>query len=95
MHKIVMAYLLLFSQFAWAAENAPEQPTEDQVSEEAALDPGLTPEEGTAGESDDLELDNEEDEQEAEEERQSSRLFIPTDQISQDINAGIDFPVDI
>ena len=93
MRKMFMAYLLLFSQVAWVAENAPQQPTEDQGSEEAVLDNGVTPEEAAAGESDDLVSDNESNEQEVEEERQSSGRFIPTEQISQDL--GVSFPVDI
>ena len=93
MRKMFMAYLLLFSQVAWVAENAPQQPTEDQGSEEAVLDNGVTPEEAAAGESDDLVSDNEGNEQEVEEERQSSGRFIPTEQISQDL--GVSFPVDI
>ena len=93
MRKMFMAYLLLFSQVAWVAENAPQQPTEDQGSEEAVLDNGVTPEEAAVGESDDLVPDNEGKEQEAEEERQSSGRFIPTEQISQDL--GVSFPVDI
>ncbi|MBQ28622.1 MAG: hypothetical protein CL434_02260 [Acidimicrobiaceae bacterium] len=93
MRKMFMAYLLLFSQVAWVAENAPQQPTEDQGSEEAVLDNGVTPEEVAAGESDDLVSDNEGNEQEVEEERQSSGRFIPTEQISQDL--GVSFPVDI
>ena len=48
MRKMFMAYLLLFSQVAWVAENATQQPTEDQGSEEAALDTGVTPEEAAA-----------------------------------------------
>jgi hypothetical protein len=93
MRKMFMAYLLLFSQVAWVAENATQQPTEDQGSEEAALDTGVTPEEAAAGESDDLVSDNEGNEQEVEEKRQSSGRFIPTEQISQDL--GVSFPVDI
>ena len=93
MLKIFMVSLLLLSQVAWAAENAPQQQTEDQGSEEAALDTGVTPEEAAAGESDDLVSDNEGNEQEVEEERQSSGRFIPTEQISQDL--GVSFPVDI
>ena len=69
MRKMFMAYLLLFSQVAWVAENATQQPTEDQGSEEAALDTGVTREEAAAGESDDLVSDNEGNEQEVEEER--------------------------
>ena len=96
MRKIFMVYLLLFSQVVWAAENAPQQQTEDQVDEEALLETELIPEETLVDESDDLESDNEGDEQEAEEERQSSDRFIPTGrQISQDVGGGVDFPVDI
>ena len=93
MHKIFMAYLLLFSQVIWAAENATEQPTEDQVNEEATLDTELTSEEITVNESNDLGSGNGEDEQETEEEGQSNGRFIPTEQISQDL--GVSFPVDI
>ena len=97
MHKIFMVYLLLFSQVIWAAENATEQPTEDQVNEEATLDTELTSEEITANESDDLGSGNGEDEEESEEEEseegQSNGRFIPTEQISQDL--GVSFPVDI
>ena len=93
MHKIFVAYLLLFSQVIWAAENATEQPTEDQVNEEATLDTELTSEEITVNESNDLGSGNGEDEQEAEEEGQSNGRFIPTEQISQDL--GVSFPVDI
>ena len=93
MHKIFMVYLLLFSQVIWAAENATEQPTEDQVNEEATLDTELTSEEITVNESNDLGSGNGEDEQEAEEEGQSNGRFIPTEQISQDL--GVSFPVDI
>ena len=92
MLKIFMVSLLLLSQVAWAAET-PQQQTEDQGSEETALDTGLTPEAAAAGESDDLVPDNEGNEQEAEEERKSSGRFIPTEQISQDL--GVSFPVDI
>jgi len=93
MHKIFMVYLLLFSQVIWAAENATEQPTEDQVNEEATLDTELTSEEITVNESDDLGSGNGEDEEESEEEGQSNGRFIPTEQISQDL--GVSFPVDI
>ncbi|MEC9223297.1 MAG: hypothetical protein VYE56_05355 [Pseudomonadota bacterium] len=93
MHKIFMVYLLLFSQVIWAAENATEQPTEDQVNEEAALDTELTSEEITVNESNDIGSGNGEDEQETEEEGQSNGRFIPTEQISQDL--GVSFPVDI
>ncbi|MCH2577462.1 MAG: hypothetical protein VX197_05485 [Pseudomonadota bacterium] len=93
MHKIFVAYLLLFSQVIWAAENATEQPTEDQVNEEATLDTELTSEEITVNESNDLGSGNGEDEQETEEEGQSNGRFIPTEQISQDL--GVSFPVDI
>ncbi|MEC8951067.1 MAG: hypothetical protein VYC30_08805 [Pseudomonadota bacterium] len=93
MHKIFMVYLLLFSQVIWAAENATEQPTEDQVNEEATFDTELTSEEITANESDDLGSGNGEDEEESEEEGQSNGRFIPTEQISQDL--GVSFPVDI
>ena len=97
MHKIFMIYLLLFSQVIWAAENAPEQPTEEQVNEEAALDAELTSEEITVNESDNLLSGNGEDGEEAEEETgeegQSNGRFIPTEQISQDL--GVSFPVDI
>ena len=93
MHKIFMIYLLLFSQVIWAAENATEQPTEDQVNEEATLDTELTSEEITVNESNDLGSGNGEDEQETEEEGQSNGRFIPTEQISQDL--GVSFPVDI
>lgn len=93
MRKMFMAYLLLFSQFVWAAENASQQQTEDQVNEEALPENGLIPEETLVDESDDLESGNEGNEQEAEEERQSSGRFIPTEQISQDL--GVSFPVDI
>lgn len=93
MHKIFMVYLLLFPQVMWAAENAIEQPTEDQVNEEATLDTELTSEEITANESDDLGSGNGEDEEESEEEGQSNGRFIPTEQISQDL--GVSFPVDI
>ena len=93
MHKIFVAYLLLFSQVIWAAENATEQPTEDQVNEEAALDTELTSEEITVNESNELGSGNGEDEQETEEEGQSNGRFIPTEQISQDL--GVSFPVDI
>jgi len=93
MHKIFMVYLLLFSQVIWAAENATEQPTEDQVNEEAALDTELTSEEITVNESNELGSGNGEDEQETEEEGQSNGRFIPTEQISQDL--GVSFPVDI
>ena len=93
MHKIFMVYLLLFSQVIWAAENATEQPTEDQVNEEATLDTELPSEEITANESDDLGSGNGEDEEESEEEGQSNGRFIPTEQISQDL--GVSFPVDI
>tara|TARA_B100001179_G_scaffold174253_1_gene129591 strand:- start:171 stop:452 length:282 start_codon:yes stop_codon:yes gene_type:complete len=93
MHKIFMVYLLLFSQVIWAAENATEQPTEDQVNEEATLDTELTSEEITVNESNDLGSGNGEDEQETEEEGQSNGRFIPTEQISQDL--GVSFPVDI
>ena len=93
MHKIFVAYLLLFSQVIWAAENATEQPTEDQVNEEATLDTELTSEEITVNESNDIGSGNGEDEQEAEEEGQSNGRFIPTEQISQDL--GVSFPVDI
>ena len=93
MQKIFVAYLLLFSQVIWAAENATEQPTEDQVNEEATLDTELTSEEITVNESNDLGSGNGEDEQEAEEEGQSNGRFIPTEQISQDL--GVSFPVDI
>ena len=93
MHKIFVAYLLLFSQVIWAAENATEQPTEDQVNEEATFDTELTSEEITANESNDLGSGNGEDEQETEEEGQSNGRFIPTEQISQDL--GVSFPVDI
>ena len=93
MHKIFMIYLLLFSQVIWAAENATEQPTEDQVNEEATLDTELTSEEITVNESDDLLSGNGEDGEEAGEEGQSNGRFIPTEQISQDL--GVSFPVDI
>ena len=93
MHKIFMVYLLLFPQVMWAAENAIEQPTEDQVNEEATLDTELTSEEITVNESNDLGSGNGEDEQETEEEGQSNGRFIPTEQISQDL--GVSFPVDI
>ena len=93
MRKMFMAYLLLFSQFVWAAENASQQPTEDQVNEEAVPETGLIPKETLVDESNDLESGNEGEEQEAEEERQSSGRFIPTEQISQDL--GVSFPVDI
>ena len=93
MRKMFMAYLLLFSQFVWAAENASQQQTEDQVNEEELLENGLIPEETLVDESDDLESGNEGNEQETEEERQSSGRFIPTEQISQDL--GVSFPVDI
>ena len=93
MHKIFMVYLLLFSQVIWAAENATEQPTEDQVNEEATLDTELTSEEITVNESNDLGSGNGEDEQETEEEGQSNGRFIPTEQISQEL--GVSFPVDI
>ena len=93
MHKIFMVYLLLFSQVIWAAENATEQPTEDQVNEEATLDTELTSEEITVNESNDIGSGNGEDEQETEEEGQSNGRFIPTEQISQDL--GVSFPVDI
>ena len=93
MHKIFVAYLLLFSQVIWAAENATEQPTEDQVNEEATLDTELTSEEITVNESNDIGSGNGEDEQETEEEGQSNGRFIPTEQISQDL--GVSFPVDI
>jgi len=93
MHKIFMVYLLLFSQVIWAAENATEQPTEDQVNEEATLDTELTSEEITVNESNELGSGNGEDEQETEEEGQSNGRFIPTEQISQDL--GVSFPVDI
>jgi|TARA_B100001105_G_scaffold75447_1_gene59547 hypothetical protein len=93
MRKMFMAYLLLFSQFVWAAENASQQQTEGQVNEEAVPETGLIPEETLADESNDPESGNEGDEQEAEEERQSSGRFIPTEQISQDL--GVSFPVDI
>ena len=93
MRKMFMASLLLFSQFVWAAENASQQQTEDQVNEEELLENGLIPEETLVDESDDLESGNEGNEQEAEEERQSSGRFIPTEQISQDL--GVSFPVDI
>ena len=97
MHKIFMIYLLLFSQVIWAAENAPEQLTEEQVNEEAALDAELTSEEITVNESDNLLSGNCEDGEDAEEETgeegQSNGRFIPTEQISQDL--GVSFPVDI
>ena len=93
MHKIFVAYLLLFSQVIWAAENATEQPTEEQVNEEATLDTELTSEEITVNESNELGSGNGEDEQETEEEGQSNGRFIPTEQISQDL--GVSFPVDI
>ncbi len=93
MQKIFVAYLLLFSQVIWAAENATEQPTEDQVNEEATLDTELTSEEITVNESNDIGSGNGEDEQETEEEGQSNGRFIPTEQISQDL--GVSFPVDI
>ena len=84
MHKIFMVYLLLFSQVICAAENATEQPTEDQVNEEAALDTELTSEEITGNESNELGSGNGEDEQETEEEGQTNGRFIPTEQLSHD-----------
>ncbi|MEC9301037.1 MAG: hypothetical protein VYA05_09385 [Pseudomonadota bacterium] len=93
MHKIFVAYLLLFSQVIWAAENATEQPTEDQVNEEATLDTELASEEITANESDDLGSGNGEDEEESEEEGQSNGRFIPSEEIRG--GAGVAFPVDI
>ena len=93
MRKMFMAYLLLFSQFVWAAENASQQQTEDQVNDEGLPETGLIPEGTLADESNDPESGNGGNEQEAEEERQPSGRFIPTEQISQDL--GVSFPVDI
>ena len=87
-----MAYLLFFSQIVWAAENAPEQPIEDQVNEEPIIDTELTSEEPTVNESDGLGSGNEGDEPETEEEGQPSGRFIPTEAIRG--GAEVAFPVD-
>ena len=78
---------------ALAAENDPQ----DQVAGEAVAEPELVPAETEsepiqgAVEENDLILADVEEDTEAEE--QTSRRFIPTEQISQDL--GVSFPVDI
>jgi hypothetical protein len=89
MRKLIFLVITLFFMLiALAAENDPQDPVENEAAAEPELvpaEPGLEPIQ-----------DNEEEDivlADIEAEEQTSRRFIPTEQISQDL--GVSFPVDI
>ncbi len=93
MRKIILVITLFFMLVVLAAENDPQDQAENEAAAEPELvpaEPGSEPIQGNE-EEDDLSLADIEEEIEVEE--QTSRRFIPTEQISQDL--GVSFPVDI
>ena len=93
MRKIILLGLFYLHPLTMAADNAPQ----DQVGDDVAAELEVLVEEAEpaveqAGEEPE-ELIPADVEAATDEEQESSRRFIPTEQISQDL--GVSFPVDI
>ncbi len=94
MKKLILLALLLMAPMLMAADNEPQDQQQDEVTAdaEASTEQSVEPDQ-TTDDSNELILAEVEDETDAEAVEQSSRRFIPTEQISQDL--GVSFPVDI
>ena len=93
MRKIILLGLFYLHTLAMAADNAPQDQVGDEVAAEpeAVTDVAETEEDQAGAEPEELILADAD--ATADEEEESSRRFIPTEQISQDL--GVSFPVDI
>jgi hypothetical protein len=93
MRNFILLGLLCLHPLTMAADNAPQDQVGDDEAAELEVTPEVAePEEGQASEElEDFILADVE--ATTDEEEESSRRFIPTEQISQDL--GVSFPVDI